>query len=139
MTRPAPRHQYAISGYLTRLSWILLGFILIVWLIDVTVIHSQWLVTKSAALGAILAAVAQAVFTGFVFRKSGFKARRQVVSQLYRGQMLKWLIIGAGFALIFLNVNPLSPFAVILGFMVIQLSQSLLFALTSSAHDQKTG
>ena len=126
MTKPAKRTQKdKIGTYIKRQAWLLFAVILIVWAID-----SLWLnnveltIAKSAAIGALLSFVTQAVFAFFIFWYTGYRARQQIVSQLYRGQMAKWLLTVFGFALIFITVQPLSAPALFIGFMVMQISHS---------------
>lgn len=136
MTKPAPRAPTLnLSAYSKKHAWLLLTVILSIWAIDALFIKSQGQVTQSAALGALLSFSAQWVFTRFVFWRSGSQARRQIVGQLYRGQMLKWLIIGAGFALIFTSFDTLSAPALLIGFIVMQISQGILLAFLSHSQD----
>lgn len=129
MTTPARREPTLnLQAYSKQQAWLLLIVILITWAIDALWLKSSGTVAKSTALGALLSFVAQSVFTRFVFWHSGYRARRQIVSQLYRGQMMKWLIIALGFALIFNIVKPLSAPALIIGFMILQLAHGVLLA-----------
>ncbi|MGM8885117.1 ATP synthase subunit I [Psychrobacter sp. 1U2] len=125
MTKPAKRTQnQQISVYIKRQAWILFILIIITWLIDKIWMHSELLVAKSTAIGALLSFITQAVFAGFVFWHTGYRARLHIVSQLYRGQMAKWLLTLFGFALIFITIKPLSAPALFIGFMVMQISHS---------------
>lgn len=125
MTKPAKRTQnQQISVYIKRQAWILFILIIITWLIDKIWLHSELLVAKSTAIGALLSFITQAVFAGFVFWHTGYRARLHIVSQLYRGQMAKWLLTLFGFALIFITIKPLSAPALFIGFMVMQISHS---------------
>ncbi|MGM8870371.1 ATP synthase subunit I [Psychrobacter sp. 2Y5] len=125
MTKPAKRTQnQQISIYIKRQAWILFILIIITWLIDKIWLHSELLVAKSTAIGALLSFVTQAVFAGFVFWHTGYRARLHIVNQLYRGQMAKWLLTLFGFALIFITIKPLSAPALFIGFMVMQISHS---------------
>jgi len=125
MTKPAKRTQnQQISIYIKRQAWILFILIIITWLIDNIWLHSELLVAKSTAIGALLSFVTQAVFAGFVFWHTGYRARLHIVNQLYRGQMAKWLLTLFGFALIFITIKPLSAPALFIGFMVMQISHS---------------
>ena len=113
MTKPAKRTQKDEIGiYLKRQAWILFILIIIGWVVDVTWLDSGLIVAKSTAIGALLSFATQAVFANFI------------VSQLYRGQMVKWLLTVFGFALIFITVQPLSAPALFIGFMVMQISHS---------------
>ncbi|MER2164436.1 MAG: ATP synthase subunit I [Psychrobacter alimentarius] len=126
MTKPAKRTQKDKIGiYIKRQAWILFILILIVWTIDTVWLNSSQLtIAKSTAIGALLSFVTQAVFAFFIFWYTGYRARQHIVSQLYRGQMAKWLLTVFGFALIFITVQPLSAPALFIGFMVMQISHS---------------
>ncbi|WP_352287722.1 ATP synthase subunit I [Psychrobacter sp. GW64-MNA-CIBAN-0177] len=125
MTKPAKRTQKDEIGiYLKRQAWILFILIIIGWVVDVTWLDSGLIVAKSTAIGALLSFATQAVFAGFIFWYTGYRARQHIVSQLYRGQMSKWLLTVFGFALIFITVQPLSAPALFIGFMVMQISHS---------------
>lgn len=129
MTRPAKRTQKDKIGiYLKRQAWILFILIVIAWLLDMSWLHSQLIVAKSTAIGALLSFATQAVFAGFIFWHTGYRARRHIVSQLYRGQMVKWLLTVFGFALIFITIQPLSAPALFIGFIVMQVSHSLMLS-----------
>lgn len=125
MTKPAKRTQKdKISLYLKRQAWVLFILIIIVSLLDMMWLHSQLLIAKSTAIGALLSFMTQAVFAGFIFWYTGYRARLHIVSQLYRGQMVKWLLTVVGFALIFIMIRPLSAPALFIGFIIMQSSQS---------------
>ena len=126
MTKPAKRTQKdKIGVYIKRQAWILFVLILVAWTIDsVWLNSSQLAIAKSTAIGGLLSFVTQAVFAFFIFWYTGYRARQHIVSQLYRGQMAKWLLTVFGFALIFITVQPLSAPALFIGFMVMQISHS---------------
>jgi len=125
MTKPAKRTQKDKIGiYIKRQAWILFILIIIAWLVDTIWLHSELTIAKSAAIGALLSFITQAVFAFFIFWYTGYRARQHIVSQLYRGQMSKWLLTVFGFALIFITVQPLSAPALFIGFMVMQISHS---------------
>ena len=126
MTKPAKRTQKDQIGiYIRRQAWILFIIILLVCIVDTLWFNSsQLLIAKSTAIGALLSFATQAVFAFFVFWYTGYRARQHIVSQLYRGQMAKWLLTMFGFALIFITVQPLSAPALFIGFMVMQISHS---------------
>ncbi|MGP5504383.1 ATP synthase subunit I [Psychrobacter celer] len=125
MTKPAKRTQKDKIGiYIKRQAWLLFILIIAAWMIDISWLHSQLIIAKSTAIGALLSFITQTVFAFFVFWYTGYRARRHIVSQLYRGQMAKWLLTVFGFALIFITVQPLSAPALFIGFMVMQISHS---------------
>ena len=125
MTKPAKRTQKDKIGiYIKRQAWILFILIITAWLVDTMWLHSALTVAKSTAIGALLSFATQVVFAFFIFWYTGYRARLHIVSQLYRGQMAKWLLTVFGFALIFITVQPLSAPALFIGFMVMQISHS---------------
>ncbi|GAA0322870.1 ATP synthase subunit I [Psychrobacter aestuarii] len=125
MTQPAKRTKKdKIGSGLKQQSWILLAIVLLAALIDYIWYDAHWVIAKSAALGACLSYLSQAIFAGFVFWHTGYRARRHIVRQMYRGQMVKWLLTVFGFALIFITIQPLSAPALFIGFMVMQISHS---------------
>ena len=125
MTKPAKRTQKDKIGiYIKRQAWILFILTIIAWIVDTIWLHSELTIAKSAAIGALLSFITQAVFAFFIFWYTGYRARQHIVSQLYRGQMSKWLLTVFGFALIFITVQPLSAPALFIGFMVMQISHS---------------
>ncbi|MBP2279807.1 ATP synthase protein I [Psychrobacter sp. PL19] len=129
MTKPAKRTQKDKIGiYLKRQAWILFILIIIASMLDIFWLHSALVVAKSSAIGALLSFATQAVFAGFIFWHSGYRARRHIVSQLYRGQMVKWLLTVLGFALIFITIQPLSAPALFVGFIVMQFSHTVMLS-----------
>lgn len=125
MTKPAKRTQRdKINLYVKRQAWILFILIVVVSVLDVSWLHSDLIIAKSMAIGALLSFATQAIFAGFIFWHTGYRARRHIVRQLYRGQAAKWLLTVFGFALIFITIRPLSAPALFIGFMVMQISHS---------------
>ena len=127
MTQPAKRnHKDKVARLLKQQLWVLFILIILAWCIDFFYATPQQLISKSVALGGLLNYISQAVFTWFTFRYTGYQARRHIVQQLYRGQLIKWLITLSGFALIFITIRPLSAPTLFIGFMVMQISQSCM-------------
>jgi ATP synthase protein I len=125
MSKPAKRTQKDQIGiYLKRQVWVLFSVIIIAWVLDSVWLHSDLVAAKSTAIGALLSFGTQAVFAGFIFWYTGYRARRHIVSQLYRGQMVKWLLTVFGFAVIFIIIRPLSAPALFIGFIIMQISHS---------------
>ena len=127
MTQPAKRTQTEqIGRHLKRQVWVLFILIVMVTILDLVGIHSQLVVAKSTAIGGLLSVATHSVFAIFVFRHTGYRARLHIVSQLYRGQMLIWLLTALGFAIFFISIQPLSALSLFLGFIVMQISQSVM-------------
>ncbi|MBO1530663.1 ATP synthase subunit I [Psychrobacter sp. F1192] len=125
MTKPATRTQKdKIATYIRRQAWILFVLIVSIAILDSFWLHSGLVVAKSTALGALLSFSSQVILASFVFWYTGYRARRHIVSQMYRGQVIKWLLTVFGFALIFITIRPLSAPALFIGFIVMQVSNS---------------
>ena len=68
MTKPAKRTQKDKIGiYIKRQAWLLFILIIAAWMIDISWLHSQLIIAKSTAIGALLSFITQAVFAFFVF------------------------------------------------------------------------
>ncbi|WP_338412398.1 ATP synthase subunit I [Psychrobacter raelei] len=112
---------------------VLLVIIGAAWIIDFAFFNNTtsndsayaFIIAKSVALGALLNWVAQTVFAWFIFRYSGAQARQNIVGSLYFGQIVKWVIVIAGFSLIFMTIKSLSAAAIVVGFMTMQIGQFL--------------
>ncbi len=127
MTQPAKRNQNGqIKLYLQRQTWALLIVIVVAWLLDSIWLHSGLVIAKSTAIGASLSFMTQVIFAVFTFSYTGFKARKRIVSQFFRGQALKWLVTVVGFAFIFILIKPLSAPALFLGFILMKASHILM-------------
>ena len=74
----------------------------------------------SAALGALVCWLAHCYFAWQSFRTAGARASRQVMLNMYRGMLGKFVIVIVGFILILSNVKPLSAVALFCGFMLVQ-------------------
>ena len=75
---------------------------------------------KSAALGALVYFFASAYFAWQSFKSSGARASRQILSNMYRGLIGKFVIVVVGLILILNQVSPISMVAVLGGFMLVQ-------------------
>ena len=83
----------------------------------------------SWAAGGLVAVLAQAYFAWQVFRHRGARAASQIARASYAGEIGKFVLAVAGFALIFALVRPVSGGAVFAGYgvmLIIQLAGSWL-------------
>ena len=74
----------------------------------------------SAVLGALVCWLAHCYFAWQSFRTAGARASRQVMLNMYRGMLGKFVIVIVGFILILSNVKPLSAVALFCGFILVQ-------------------
>lgn len=95
---------------------------------------------RATILGALLAWVAQLVQVWFSFRYRGARQAQHIYRSMLRGQLLKWLLIMLGFALLFsglsqggvatsrvLGISLALPLFALLGFMLVTLAFVHLF------------
>jgi len=76
-------------------------------------------VAWSAALGGVISILPNAYFAHCVFRHTGARSIEKAVRSAYQGEVVKLLMMGAGFALVFTLVEPLEASAVFGGFLVV--------------------
>ncbi len=76
----------------------------------------------SVLLGGLISLVANARFASLVFRHSGARAMEAVVRNAYMGEAMKLLMIGTGFALVFVLVDPLHVPGLFTGFVVVHMA-----------------
>ena len=83
----------------------------------------------SAVLGGLTAILPQAYFASRVFRHRGASAAKQMAQSSYAGEVGKFLLTVAGFAVIFAGVRPLEAWMVFAAYglmLVIQVTGSWL-------------
>lgn len=134
MTQPARRSQKlkVVKG-LRQGMWVLFSLIVFAIIVDLiwfkvfaTSTH-KLLWAKSFALGAVLNYISHFVFTSFAYRYTGVRAKKNIVNQLYLGEISKWFISLVGFSLLFITIKPLAPLGLFIGFIVMQISQAIVF------------
>ena len=114
------RARHTFKRLLSYVGWLMLCIIIIAWLLDNFYWHSNYTITKSVALGALLNGFTQLLFAWVVFRFTGSRARRHIVNNFYLGQILKWIVTLAGFTSAFILVTPLSAIGMFCGFVIMQ-------------------
>ncbi len=86
----------------------------------------------SVALGGLISLLPGSWFMMRYFRLSGARAMEQVVRNAFVGEAVKLVQIVAGFALVFALVKPLSPLAVVGGFLVVQVAGMVITSRLAS-------
>ncbi|TDG15745.1 ATP F0F1 synthase subunit I [Seongchinamella unica] len=71
----------------------------------------------SLAAGAAIAIIPQAYFARLAFRWRGAKSARAVARSSYAGEIGKFMLSAAGFAVVFATVRPISGLAVFAGYL----------------------
>ena len=74
-------------------------------------------VAWSLAAGGLIAIIPQAYFARLAFRWRGAKSARAVARSSYAGEIGKFLLSVAGFAVVFATVRPISGLAVFAGYL----------------------
>jgi ATP synthase protein I len=70
----------------------------------------------SLLLGGLISIIPSAYFTHRMFRETGARAMGNVVSHALKGELVKLILIGAGFALVFKVVKDLDVSVLFAGF-----------------------
>ena len=73
--------------------------------------------------GGLIAIVPQAYFAALAFRWRGARSARAIAQSGYAGEVGKFLLSAAGFALMFAVVRPISGPAVFVGYLAMLLTQ----------------
>jgi ATP synthase protein I len=80
-------------------------------------------VAWSLAAGGLIAIVPQAYFARLAFRWRGAKSARAMARSSYAGEIGKFLLSVAGFAVVFATVRPISGLAVFAGYLAMLVIQ----------------
>lgn len=76
----------------------------------------------SALLGGLLTLIPNAGFAILVFREGGARAMPAVVRNAFLGELMKLVMIGVGFGLVFVLVDPLHVIGLFTGFVFVHLA-----------------
>lgn len=102
--------------------------VLTVMLSGIVVILSGWISAYSLLIGGLISALPGALFASRVFKYRGARAAHKIVRELYTGQAIKLVFMGAGFALSFYYVTPLNVVALFSGFILIHVTGLVILA-----------
>jgi ATP synthase protein I len=81
-----------------------------------------WVFAYSLLFGGVISLVPNAGFAAMVFRHSGARSTGLVVRNAVLGELMKLALIGAGFALVFVLVDPLHVPGLFIGFALVHLA-----------------
>lgn len=76
----------------------------------------------SVLLGGLISLVPSTGFAILVFRESGARAVGAIVRNTLLGELMKLVLVGAGFALVFVLVDPLHVIGLFTGFVFVHLA-----------------
>ncbi|MEY4643011.1 MAG: hypothetical protein RLZZ227_3005 [Pseudomonadota bacterium] len=81
-----------------------------------------WVFAYPLLFGGLISLVPNAGFAAMVFRHSGARSTGLVVRNAFLGELVKLVLIGAGFALVFVLVDPLHVPGLFIGFALVHLA-----------------
>ena len=76
----------------------------------------------SVLLGGLISLIPNTWFASLVFRHSGARAVGAVVRNAYLGELMKLVMIGAGFGLVYVLVDPLHVPGLFTGFVFVHMA-----------------
>ena len=72
----------------------------------------------SVLSGGLIAILPQAYFAARVFRRTGAQSARAISRASYSGEIGKFVLAAAGFAIVFAAVSPIDGLAVFVGYLI---------------------
>jgi ATP synthase protein I len=85
-------------------------------------LDSAGVLAYSVLLGGLISLIPNTGFAILVFRQSGARAVGAIVRNALLGELMKLVLIGAGFALVFVLVDPLHVIGLFTGFVFVHLA-----------------
>lgn len=123
MNIPAKRNPIdKVVKILKYQSWTLFLIIILVIFIDIIFIKSSLVWAKSFVSGSVLSFFAQYLATKITFRMTSSIFKQKMVNQFYLAGISRWLVTIVGFVIVFNFVKPHIPWAIILGYIIVQFS-----------------
>ena len=127
MSRPAQRNQKsAIYQAQMRQIWVILGVMIFGLVLSYVMADGDRLIAKGLSIGALIAFIGQLIFTHIAYHTVGAKYARQIMLNTYLGLVIKWAATLALFAFVFLKIQPISTVSVIIGYIILIISQNLV-------------
>ena len=126
MSRPAQRNKKsAIYKAQMRQIWAVLGVMIFGLVLSYVMADADRLIAKGLSIGALIAFIGQSIFTRIAYHTVGAKHSRQIMLNTYLGFAIKWAVTLVLFAFVFLKIQPISAASVIMGYIILILSQNL--------------
>jgi ATP synthase protein I len=95
-------------------------------------ILTDWINAYSLLIGGLISALPGALFAKKVFRYRGARSTELIVKEMYSGEAQKLVLMGAGFAVSFIFVEPLNAMALFSGFVLVHITGVLMFVRVST-------
>lgn len=127
MSRPAQRNKKsAIYQVQMRQIWVVLGVMIFGLVLSYVMAGGDRLIAKGLSIGALIAFIGQLIFTRIAYHTVGAKHAHQIMLNTYLGFVIKWATTLALFAFVFLKIQPISTVSVIIGYIILIISQNLV-------------
>ncbi|MBC53841.1 MAG: ATP F0F1 synthase subunit I [Gammaproteobacteria bacterium] len=97
-----------------------------------TAAFSSWINAYSLLIGGLICLIPGTLFARRAFKYRGARSAVLIVKELYKGEMIKLVMTGAGFALSFVYVNPLNELALFSGFVLVHITGLLMVVRISN-------
>ncbi|MEX0739881.1 MAG: ATP synthase subunit I [Pseudohongiella sp.] len=91
----------------------------------------RWLSAYSLLIGGLICLIPGTLFARRAFKYRGARSAGLIVKELYKGEAIKLVLMGAGFALSFIYVKPLDVVALFSGFVLVHITGVLMFVRVS--------
>lgn len=95
-------------------------------------ILTGWIDAYSLLIGGLISALPGALFAKKVFKYRGARSTDLIVKEMYSGEAQKLVLMGAGFAVSFIVVEPLNAMALFSGFVLVHITGVLMFVRVST-------
>lgn len=94
-------------------------------------LFSNWTDAYSLLIGGLICLIPGTLFARKAFKYRGARSAGLIVKELYQGEAIKLVLMGAGFALSFIYVDPLNAVALFSGFVLVHITGVLMFVRVS--------
>jgi ATP synthase protein I len=96
-----------------------------------TAILTDLIIAYSLLIGGLISALPGALFASKVFKYRGARSTELIVREMNSGEAQKLVLMGAGFAVSFIIVEPLNAMALFSGFVLAHITGVLMFVRMS--------
>lgn len=100
-------------------------------LVLATAASGSWLSAYSLLIGGLICLIPGTLFARKAFKYRGARSAALIVKELYKGEAIKLVLMGAGFALSFIYIDPLNVVALFSGFVLVHITGVLMFVRVS--------
>lgn len=100
-------------------------------LVLATAASGSWLSAYSLLIGGLICLIPGTLFARKAFKYRGARSAGLIVKELYKGEAIKLVLMGAGFALSFIYIDPLNVVALFSGFVLVHITGVLMFVRVS--------